>query len=63
MKFFQHPLLADFKKTKLVPAFEKVIVEKPKESRSGEFVNLEGRFGRLIYHQSLQNPPKRTLCV
>jgi hypothetical protein len=37
MKFFQHPLLADFKKTKLVPAFEKVIVEKPKESRSGEF--------------------------
>ncbi|GHJ86922.1 hypothetical protein NliqN6_3324 [Naganishia liquefaciens] len=34
MKFFQHPLLADFKKTQLEPVFEKVAVEKPKESRS-----------------------------
>lgn len=40
MKFFQHPLLADFKKTQLVPVFEKVIVEKPKESRSGQCRDL-----------------------
>ncbi|KAJ9106729.1 hypothetical protein QFC19_003041 [Naganishia cerealis] len=35
MKFFQHPLLNEFKKRQLEPVFEKVLVEKPKESRSG----------------------------
>ena len=42
MKFFQHPLLADFKKTQLEPVFEKVVVEKPKESRSGKFMAVAG---------------------
>lgn len=36
LKFFQHPLLSEFKRTQLDPVFEKVVVEKPKESRSGE---------------------------
>jgi 23S rRNA (uridine2552-2'-O)-methyltransferase len=62
MKFFQHPLLADFKKTQLVPSFEKVIVEKPKESRSGESRDL-GQLARLIHHELVQNPPRRTSCV
>ncbi|KAJ9110976.1 hypothetical protein QFC20_002743 [Naganishia adeliensis] len=35
LKFFQHPLLSEFKRTQLDPVFEKVVVEKPKESRSG----------------------------
>ncbi|KAJ9096413.1 hypothetical protein QFC21_005235 [Naganishia friedmannii] len=34
IKFFQHPLLSEFKKKQLQPVFEKVLVEKPKESRS-----------------------------
>ncbi|RXK37167.1 hypothetical protein M231_05536 [Tremella mesenterica] len=35
MKFFSHPDLDDFKRQELIPFFDKVFVDKPKESRKG----------------------------
>jgi len=37
LKFFMHPDLDAFKKEELEKRFAKVVIEKPKESRSGEF--------------------------
>lgn len=36
MKFFAHPDLDEFRKLELDRWFGKVVVEKPKESRSGK---------------------------
>jgi 23S rRNA (uridine2552-2'-O)-methyltransferase len=41
MKYFNHPDLNAFRKEQLEPRFGKIVVEKPKESRAGEYTHAK----------------------
>jgi hypothetical protein len=58
MKFFAHPDLDQFKRDELDGWFAKVVVDKPKESRSGACLIL-----LLRVPTDGQNRAKPTLCV
>lgn len=71
MKFFAHPELDAFKKEALQPIFRKVVIEKPKASRSGMCsmlpiayeAYLQSRVKHIGFAWIIKDHPKTSGCL